>query len=95
MAEELRTAAGEGRIDLEELDERLEATYAARTYADLVPITIDLPSSTTPARVERSSSRPSGSRRGTRRLDRARTHDLSVQRKDGPGRGHTSPHRLH
>lgn len=43
VADLLRDAAGEGRIDLEELDERLEATYAARTYADLVPITIDLP----------------------------------------------------
>ena len=43
VAELLREAAGEGRIDLEELDERLEATYAAKTYADLVPITIDLP----------------------------------------------------
>lgn len=43
MAEILRQAAGEGRIDLEELDERLEATYAAKTYADLVPITLDLP----------------------------------------------------
>lgn len=44
VAELLRQAAGEGRLDLEELDERLEATYAARTYADLVPITLDLPS---------------------------------------------------
>jgi hypothetical protein len=43
VAEILRHAAGEGRIDLEELDERLEATYAAKTYADLVPITADLP----------------------------------------------------
>jgi uncharacterized membrane protein len=43
VAELLREAAGDGRIDLEELDERLEATYAAKTYADLVPITIDLP----------------------------------------------------
>src|SRR5512143_877705 len=43
VAEVLREAAGDGRIDLEELDERLEATYAARTYADLVPITRDLP----------------------------------------------------
>jgi hypothetical protein len=43
VAEILREAAGEGRIDLDELDERLEATYAARTYADLVPITHDLP----------------------------------------------------
>ena len=43
VAELLRQAAGEGRLDLEELDERLEATYAAKTYADLVPITFDLP----------------------------------------------------
>ena len=42
VAEVLREAAGEGRITLEELDERLEATYAARTYADLVPLTADL-----------------------------------------------------
>src|SRR5829696_5502440 len=44
VAEILRTAAGEGRIDFDELDERLEATYRAKTYADLVPITVDLPS---------------------------------------------------
>ena len=43
VAELLREAAGEGRIDLEELDSRLEATYAAKTYGDLVPITVDLP----------------------------------------------------
>ena len=43
VAEVLRQAAGEGRIDLEELDERLEATYSAKTYADLLPITADLP----------------------------------------------------
>lgn len=43
VAEVLREAAGEGRIDFEELDERLESTYAARTYADLVPIVADLP----------------------------------------------------
>lgn len=43
VAEVLREAAAEGRIDVEELEERLEATYAAKTYGDLVPITIDLP----------------------------------------------------
>lgn len=53
VAEILREAAGEGRLEIAELDERLEATYAARTYADLVPITQDLPvqgSSPQPAR---------------------------------------------
>lgn len=49
VAEVLREAAGEGRLDLGELDERLEATYVAKTYADLVPITADLPMSGTPA----------------------------------------------
>jgi hypothetical protein len=48
VAEILRQAAGEGRIDLDELDDRLEATYAAKTYGDLVPITIDLPSTPVP-----------------------------------------------
>jgi hypothetical protein len=43
VAEVLRQAAGEGRLDLEELDERLEATYSAKTYGELVPITMDLP----------------------------------------------------
>ena len=42
VAEVLREAAGEGRIDLDELDERLELTWGAKTYADLVPITVDL-----------------------------------------------------
>ena len=47
VAEVLRQAAGEGRIDLDELDERLEAAYGAKTYGDLVPITADLPAQAT------------------------------------------------
>jgi hypothetical protein len=47
VAEILRDAAGDGRIDFEELDQRLEATYAAKTYAELVPITHDLAPVTT------------------------------------------------
>jgi hypothetical protein len=45
VAEILRQAAGEGRLTLEELDERLEAAYGARTAGDLVPLTADLPAS--------------------------------------------------
>lgn len=48
VAELLREAAAEGRLDLDELDERLEAAYGAKVYADLVPITLDLPGTTTP-----------------------------------------------
>lgn len=43
VAEVLREAAGDGFLDLEELEERLEATYAAKTAGDLMPITLDLP----------------------------------------------------
>jgi len=32
-----------GRLSLSELDERCRSVYAAKTYADLVPITADLP----------------------------------------------------
>lgn len=56
VAEILREAAGEGRLDLDELDSRLEATYAARTYADLVPITLDLPAHPHPAPVTQAAS---------------------------------------
>ena len=43
VAERLRDAAGEGRLTVEELDERLERAYAARTGHDLAPLTADLP----------------------------------------------------
>ncbi len=43
VAELLRESAGEGRLDIEELEERLEQAYAAKTYGELVPITADLP----------------------------------------------------
>lgn len=42
-AEILREAAGDGRLGMDELDERLEAVYAAKTYGALEPIIQDLP----------------------------------------------------
>ncbi|WP_238412467.1 DUF1707 SHOCT-like domain-containing protein [Saccharothrix deserti] len=42
VARVLQQAHGEGRLDLNELDERLGAVYAAKTYGDLVPLTADL-----------------------------------------------------
>ena len=41
----LRTAAGEGCIDLEELEHRIEAAYDARTRAELDAVTSDIPAS--------------------------------------------------
>jgi hypothetical protein len=43
VAEVLRDALAEGRLDMEEFEERLEAAYKARTYGELAPITRDLP----------------------------------------------------
>ena len=43
MAERLRNAAAEGRLLAEELEQRLEATFAARTYGELGVIVSDLP----------------------------------------------------
>lgn len=43
VAEVLRDALAEGRLDMAEFEERLEHTYRARTYGELAPITRDLP----------------------------------------------------
>ncbi|MFC7895826.1 DUF1707 domain-containing protein [Streptomyces sp. NPDC057381] len=43
VAEVLRDALAEGRLDMAEFEERLDATYSARTYGELAPITRDLP----------------------------------------------------
>jgi hypothetical protein len=43
VAERLRIAAGEGRLDLEELDDRLGQAYGARTYGQLRALVADLP----------------------------------------------------
>ena len=47
VANVLREAAGDGRLTMEELDERLDAVYTAKTYAELEPITRDLPATGT------------------------------------------------
>ncbi|PAZ10855.1 hypothetical protein CLM62_38855 [Streptomyces sp. SA15] len=49
VAEVLRDALAEGRLDMEEFEERLDATYKARTYGELAPITRDLPAAGAPA----------------------------------------------
>jgi DUF1707 SHOCT-like domain len=52
VAERLRKAAVEGRLDTDELEERLETALSARTYGQLEPLLRDLP-----ARRRRSSQR--------------------------------------
>jgi Domain of unknown function (DUF1707) len=73
VAEQLREAHTEGRLTLEELEDRLGKAYAARTFADLAPLTADLPPggfsprtvaprpAAEPARTPGSRQEPSGS----------------------------------
>ena len=43
VVEQLRVAAGDGRLTAEELDQRLERALTARTYRELAGLTADLP----------------------------------------------------
>lgn len=43
VIERLRAACGDGRLSLEEFSDRVTDVYRARTAADLVPLTGDLP----------------------------------------------------
>jgi Domain of unknown function (DUF1707) len=58
VADRLRRAAGEGRLAPEELEERLEAAFAARTAADLAPLVADLPAEERLAREPLRAERP-------------------------------------
>ena len=51
VAEHLRGAAAQGQLTFEELDERVEAAYAAKTGGELAPLTTNL-------RIGRSPRRP-------------------------------------
>ncbi|MEU7999532.1 DUF1707 domain-containing protein [Micromonospora sp. NPDC049060] len=52
VAERLRVAVDEGRLDLHEYDERLQRAYAARTYGELDVLVVDLPAQAAPAASE-------------------------------------------
>jgi hypothetical protein len=43
VAEQLRSAYADGRLDLTEYDQRVQQAWAARTYDDLDALTVDLP----------------------------------------------------
>jgi Domain of unknown function (DUF1707) len=43
VVEILRTAVGDGRLTVDELDERLDAALSARTVGELARLTVDLP----------------------------------------------------
>ncbi|MBO0828586.1 MAG: DUF1707 domain-containing protein [Streptosporangiales bacterium] len=43
IANELRDHYADGRLTMEEFDERIESVYKAKTYGELAPVTADLP----------------------------------------------------
>jgi hypothetical protein len=67
----LRVAAGDGRLTLEELDERLEAALSARTVGELLVLTADLPAAAGQASV------------GVEDVVRIRQEGASTRRGDG------------
>lgn len=52
VAERLRDAVAEGRLDMAEFEERLDRAFKARTHGELTPLLRDLPATTAPASVE-------------------------------------------
>jgi hypothetical protein len=60
IAERLRKAAAEGRLLAEELEQRIGATFAARTYGELDALVDDLPDDRVLAPRPRSLTRVSG-----------------------------------
>ncbi|WP_399125469.1 DUF1707 domain-containing protein [Streptomyces sp. ITFR-6] len=52
VVEQLREAAAEGRIDLDELDARLSQALTAKTYGELAPLT-DASGPSCPTRASR------------------------------------------
>ncbi|WP_459710511.1 DUF1707 SHOCT-like domain-containing protein [Actinophytocola sp. KF-1] len=51
VADKLKQALDEGRLDLAEYDDRLQRAYAAKTYGDLKGLLDDLPGTTLPERA--------------------------------------------
>ncbi len=60
VADRLRDALNEGRIDLSEYDDRLKQAYAARTYGELDTLLHDLPTVAPPERSQLATTGPAG-----------------------------------
>lgn len=60
VADLLRDAAAEGRLEIDELEERLEAAWNAKVAGDLVPLLADLPAGLPGPAAPRSRPTPGG-----------------------------------
>ena len=68
VADQLKSALDEGRLDLSEYDERLQRTYGAKTFADLDGLLDDLPGTVPPQQSQVQPAAPAtgpGPRRST------------------------------
>jgi hypothetical protein len=74
----LRHHAGEGRIDLDELDDRLERAASAKTVGELAALTADLPVEANLLDAVRKPSPEKARRRLLRRTQRLATIDLAA-----------------
>jgi len=63
VADRLRDALNEGRLDLGEYDDRLKEAYAARTYGELDKLLDDLPTVVPPERSQVATTAPTGTPR--------------------------------
>jgi hypothetical protein len=89
VAEALRSATADGRIDLDELHERLERTYTAKTYRELEPLIADLPGAAgppLPARHPPSAVQPTGAPQPRDRLGGTATSESAVAVMSGTAR---------
>jgi len=60
VAQVLHGALSEGRITMDELEERLTTVYGAKTLGELVPVTVDLPATTASTALEPATTRALG-----------------------------------
>jgi hypothetical protein len=67
VASALSKNAAEGRLTLEELEERLGTVYSAKTYAELQPLLSDLPEGVATSSIANQPQRRAGRARGRRR----------------------------
>ena len=85
VAEQLREHFAAGRLTQEELQERLDATYTARTFGELAPVLADLPAvrsesvpAVTPEGAQTAPARRSGREKALRAAWTAWTTAVSI-----------------
>jgi len=93
VVNQLQAASADGRITLEEFSERSRLAYKAQFPSELVPLTVDLPATTTPATAPLTPTRPAPSAappRKTRWLVQVMGGSNRAARWDDPERPVTS-----